>query len=315
MSGHTARVRAGNDRASLYTEITDKIIAELEAGRIPWVQPWGTAAIKAPLAMPRNASTQRKYSGINVLILWGSLYEHGFSGQSWLTFRQALGVGGHVRKGERGTTVVYADRFTPDDERRRAAEAGEEPGAVPFLKRFTVFNTDQCDGLSEGVAASVVPPPPDQIEPRAEALIAATGADFRIGGARAYYNTSGDFVQVPPPAAYFERSIGIGPHFMNSVIGPGRRPASTATTRVRSAQNRTRAKNWSPKWRVPSFVPRSASCRPCATPTTSAPGWKCCARIIAPSCAPRARHRRPPISCSPFCRPRSVPSLGSEQAA
>jgi antirestriction protein ArdC len=138
MSGHTARVRAGNDRASLYTEITDKIIAELEAGRIPWVQPWGTAAIKAPLAMPRNASTQRGYSGINVLILWGSVIEHGFSGQSWLTFRQALGLGGHVRKGERGTTVVYADRFTPDDERRRAAEAGEEPGAIPFLKRFTV---------------------------------------------------------------------------------------------------------------------------------------------------------------------------------
>ena len=132
---------AGNDRASLYTEITDKIIAELEVGRIPWVQPWGTAAIKAALAMPRNASTQRGYSGINVLILWGAVVEHGFSGQSWLTFRQALGLGGHVRKGERGTTVVYADRFTPDDERRRAAEAGEEPGAIPFLKRFTVRNT------------------------------------------------------------------------------------------------------------------------------------------------------------------------------
>jgi antirestriction protein ArdC len=141
MSGHTARVRAGNDRANLYTEITDKIIAELEVGRIPWVQPWGTAAIKAALAMPRNASTQRGYSGINVLILWGAVVEHGFSGQSWLTFRQALGLGGHVRKGERGTTVVYADRFTPDDERRRAAEAGEEPGAIPFLKRFTVRNT------------------------------------------------------------------------------------------------------------------------------------------------------------------------------
>ena len=182
MSGHTARVRAGNDRASLYTEITDKIIAELEAGRIPWVQPWGTAAIKAPLAMPRNASTQRGYSGINVLILWGAVIEGGFSGQSWLTFRQALGLGGHVRKGERGTTVVYADRFTPEDERRRAAETGEEPGAIPFLKRFTVFNTDQCDGLPEEVAASVAPPPPGQIEPRAEACMAAPGRDFRIGG-------------------------------------------------------------------------------------------------------------------------------------
>ena len=112
MSRHTTRVRAGDDRASLYSEITDKIIAELEAGHIPWVQPWGTAAIKAPLAMPRNAATRRGYSGINVLILWGAVMAGGFSGQSWLTFRQALGLGGHVRKGERGTTVVYVDRFT-----------------------------------------------------------------------------------------------------------------------------------------------------------------------------------------------------------
>jgi antirestriction protein ArdC len=148
MSGHTARVPAGNDRASLYTEITDKIIAELEAGRIPWVQPWGTTAIKARLAMPRNASTHRGYSGINVPILWGSVIERGFSGQSWLTFRQALRLGGHVRKGERGTTIVYADRFTPGDERRRAAEAGEEPGAVPFLKRFTVRNTAAVNRLA-----------------------------------------------------------------------------------------------------------------------------------------------------------------------
>jgi antirestriction protein ArdC len=204
MSSLATRSRSGNSRPGLYQEITDKIIAELEAGRVPWVQPWRTAAASAPLAMPKNASTDRRYSGINVLILWGAVIQHGFSGQSWLTFRQALGLGGHVRKGERGTTVVYADRFTPDDERRRAAEAGEEPGAIPFLKRFTVFNTDQCDGLPKDVAASVDPPPPDQIEPRAEALIAATGADFRIGGARAYYNITGDFVHVPPPAAYFE---------------------------------------------------------------------------------------------------------------
>ena len=87
------------NRTSLYEEITDKIIAELEAGRIPWVQPWGTAAAKAPLAMPQNASTRRRYSGINVLILWGAVIERGFSGQSWLTFRQALGLGGQRPKG------------------------------------------------------------------------------------------------------------------------------------------------------------------------------------------------------------------------
>jgi len=111
---------------------------------------------------------------INVLILWGAVIERGFSGQSWLTFRQALGLGGNVRKGEHGTTVVYADRFTPEDERRRAERDGDEPG-------FTVFNAAQCDGLPKDVAIVAPPPPPGLIEPRVETLIRATGIDFRIG--------------------------------------------------------------------------------------------------------------------------------------
>jgi len=196
--------QAPHDRASLYDDITNKIIGELEAGRLPWVQPWGTAAAKAPLAMPRNASTGRAYSGINVLILWGSVIEQGYPGQSWLTFRQALALGANVRKGERGTTVVYADRFIPDDEKRRAREAGEDAQAIPFLKRFTVFNTAQCEGLPDDLAAPVPPPAPNLIEPRVEALIKATGVDFRIGGNRAFYAPGPDFVQVPPPQAYFE---------------------------------------------------------------------------------------------------------------
>jgi antirestriction protein ArdC len=204
MSKNSAGTPTRRERANLYAEITDKIIAELEAGRIPWVQPWGSPTARATIAMPRNASTQRRYSGINVLILWGSVIEHGFNGQSWLTFRQALGLGGNVRKGERGTTVVYADRFTPEDERKRAAETDDTPGQIAFLKRFTVFNTDQCEGLPEEITTAAPPPPPGLIEPRAEALIAATGADFRIGGSRAFYSPTHDFVQVPPPQAYFE---------------------------------------------------------------------------------------------------------------
>ena len=204
MSRQSTHPRSGADRTNLYDDITGKIIAELEAGRIPWVQPWGTAAAKAPLAMPQNASTRRRYSGINVLILWGAVIERGFAGQSWLTFRQALSLGGNVRKGERGTTVVYADRFIPDDEKKRARENGDEAQAIPFLKRFTVFNTDQCENLPEEIAAAAPPPAPGMIEPQAEALIRATGADFRIGGGRAFYSPPHDFVQVPPPAAYFE---------------------------------------------------------------------------------------------------------------
>jgi antirestriction protein ArdC len=106
MSRSAARACADRDRTSLYQEITDKIIAELEAGRVPWVQPWGTEQAKASLAMPRNAATHRQYSGINVLLLWGAVIEHGFNAQNWLTFRQALGLRANVRKGEHGTTVV-----------------------------------------------------------------------------------------------------------------------------------------------------------------------------------------------------------------
>lgn len=204
MSTQDRSARPGSDRASVYDDITNKIIGELEAGRFPWVQPWGSAAVKAPLAMPQNAATGRRYSGINVLILWGAVIEHGFPGQSWLTFRQALSLGGNVRKGERGTTVVYADRFTPEDEKRRAPEAGEDAQAIPFLKRFTVFNAAQCEGLPEEVAVAAPPPDPGLIEPRVEALIRATGIDFRIGGDRAFYVPAHDYVVVPPPQAYFE---------------------------------------------------------------------------------------------------------------
>jgi antirestriction protein ArdC len=78
MSRHSARALTGSDRTSLYDEITAKIIAEVEAGRVPWAQPWGTAAAKAPLGMPKNAATGRRYSGINVLILWRSVTERDY---------------------------------------------------------------------------------------------------------------------------------------------------------------------------------------------------------------------------------------------
>jgi antirestriction protein ArdC len=182
-----AREAAG--KPSLYQEVTDRIIAELEAGRAPWAQPWGRA--KAGLGLPRNAATGRHYSGVNILILWGAVIEKGFAGQNWLTFRQALDLGGHVRKGERGTTVCYADRFIPQTEIERAQRDGDDPEAVPFLKRFSVFNVAQCDGLPESAFA--------------EALIAATGADVRIGGDKAFYVPSADYIQVPPQPAFFQQ--------------------------------------------------------------------------------------------------------------
>ncbi len=193
----------GEERSNLYAEVTSRIIAELEAGRVPWVQPWGRA--KAELGLPENAATRRPYSGINILILWGAVIARGYSSQHWLTFRQALALGGSVRKGEHGTTVFYADRYIPKAAMDRASEMGEEPEAVAFLKRFTVFNVAQCDGLPEAAIAVPLPLPVREIIPAAETLIAATGADFRIGGDRAFYVPSADFIQVPPQPAFFDQ--------------------------------------------------------------------------------------------------------------
>jgi antirestriction protein ArdC len=224
-SRRAAGGRLLNDRASLYEEITVKIIGELEAGRLPWVQPWASPAVNVPVGLPKNAATCRPYSGINVLILWSAVIEHGFAVQSWLTFRQALSHGGHVRRGERGTTVVYADRFIPDDVRERARESGKEPRSITFLKRFTVFNAEQCEGLPEGIATGAPPVETNLILPQAEALIQATGADIRIGGDRAYYDVAGDFIRVPPPQAFFEpinwhRTVN---HELSHWVGAGHR--------------------------------------------------------------------------------------------
>lgn len=202
MSGKS-KERSSGERGSLYQEVTDKIIAELEQGRFPWVQPWGRA--KSGLELPKNAATGRRYSGVNILILWGAVIEKGFAAQRWLTFRQALDLGGNVRKAERGTTVCFADRFIPKAELERVQKEGGEPEAVPFLKRFTVFNVEQCDGLPASASAAAPMLPERQIIPHAEALIAATHADFRIGGERAFYVPSADYIQVPPQPAFFEQ--------------------------------------------------------------------------------------------------------------
>lgn len=196
-----ARCAAGaqDARGSLYDEVTASIVAQLEEGVFPWVRPW-SKALAAP-GLPRNAVTGRAYSGINVLILWGAVIEGGWPSQDWLTFRQALAAGGCVRKGERGRTVFYADRFVPKAE-REAGESDEAARGIAFLKRFTVFNVAQCEGLPEKLTAAPAPLPERELHDNAEALIASTGADLRIGGAEAFYSPSADYVQVPPQPAF-----------------------------------------------------------------------------------------------------------------
>jgi antirestriction protein ArdC len=154
--------------------------------------------------MPHNGVSGRVYSGINVLILWASGIEQGYGSQRWLTYRQAEQAGGHVRRGEKGTVICYADRFTPRDEAEKARGEDREARTITFLKRFTVFNLAQCEGLPEELTS--IPALPDPILAIAEAdrVIAASGADFRIGGGEAFYSPSQDYVQVPPQAAFHD---------------------------------------------------------------------------------------------------------------
>lgn len=197
-------------RESLYQEVTDRIVADLERGHVPWVRPWGKNP--ASVGLPCNATSGRPYSGINILILWDAVLAEGWPTQRWLTFRQAQDLGGTVRKGARGTTVFYAAKFVP---KRRDAEARPEnegtdgspkhpdqSRAVPFLKRFTVFNIAQCEGLPDELQANPAATSEGRRLADADALISATGVDLRMGGQDAFYSPSGDYIVVPPLAAF-----------------------------------------------------------------------------------------------------------------
>jgi antirestriction protein ArdC len=185
---------------SLYDQVTDRIIAELQEGRLPWIQPWDQAGTS--VGLPRNAGTGRCYSGINILILWSAVIARGHASQAWLTYRQAEALGGHVRRGEQGVTICFADRFTPRSEIDRASADGGAVRQIAFLKRFTVFNVDQCEdlpGTLPGLAGAL---PERAILSEADALIDATGCDFRVGGDQACYAPGLDFVSVPAPERY-----------------------------------------------------------------------------------------------------------------
>lgn len=193
----------GASRATLYEDVTARIVRELEQGTVPWVKPWKESGV--PLGLPRNAATQRAYTGVNVLILWDAVMRRGFARQEWLTYRQAQSLGGHIRKGERGTVVCHADTFVPKAERERAAECGEDPSAVPFLKRFVVFNVEQAEGLPTHIAAasqSSADTAAGDGWPEVGALIAATGITIREGGNEAYYHPREDFIRMPLRTAF-----------------------------------------------------------------------------------------------------------------
>ena len=182
-------------RVDIYARITEKIVADLERGVRPWMRPWSVANAADRVTRPLRHNGL-PYSGMNVLLLWSEAMARGFASPTWMTFKQALELGGVVRKGEIGSMVVFASRFTKTD----VGPAGEEfDREIPFLKAYTVFNVAQIDGLPDcyyGVDAPVADPI-QRIE-HADRFFANTGAVIRHGGEQAYYSPASDHIQMPP---------------------------------------------------------------------------------------------------------------------
>jgi antirestriction protein ArdC len=188
-------------RPDVYARITSRIIDDLERGVRPWLKPWSVANTTGRITRPLRHNGQ-PYSGINVVLLWSEAVTRGFTLPTWMTFRQALALGGHVHKGETGSMVVYANRVTRTETDENGDDVERE---IPFLKAYTVFCVDQIDGLPVHYYAKIDPilDPVARIG-RADAFYAAARADIRHGGTQAYYALTSDHVQMPPFATFHD---------------------------------------------------------------------------------------------------------------
>lgn len=178
----------------IYEKITTQIVNELERGVRPWMKPWSDNSSRIMRPLRANFIP---YRGINVVTLWSEAMEKGFANPLWMTFRQALALGGHVRRGEKGSLVVYASKITRTETNTQTGDDMERD--IPFLKGYTVFNADQIEGLP---AQYYVKPEPvrDPVQriAGAETFFAATGAAISHGGNMAFYSQTQDRIQMPP---------------------------------------------------------------------------------------------------------------------
>lgn len=182
------------NREDVYTRVTNRIVADLENGVRPWLKPWNADYAAGRITRPLRHNDE-PYKGINVLMLWDAAETKGYACPHWMTFKQAQELGSHVRKGEKGTPVVFASVF----KKTEAGDNGEDvEREIPFLKEYYVFNCEQIEGLPEKYTKRAEPPKHDMVRnDRAEAFFANLGADIRHGGNRAFYSLTGDYVQLP----------------------------------------------------------------------------------------------------------------------
>ncbi len=183
-------------KRDLYTEVSQRIVSELERGAAPWVKPWSATPGQN---VPQNAVTNRPYSGCNVILLWLTR-SRGWATPRFLTFKQAIEAGGNVRKGEHGTKVFFVKQLQIKD----SPGEDSETRLVPMLREYTVFNVDQCDNLPDGVKSGkpMRVRNPDTRDSLADEFLSCIGADIREGHGEAYYVPGHDFISMPAFEAF-----------------------------------------------------------------------------------------------------------------
>lgn len=184
-------------KRDLYAEVSARIVAELERGAAPWIKPWSA---NPGANTPCNAATNRPYSGCNVVLLWMARAA-GYHTPRFLTFKQALELGGNVRKGEHGTKVYFVKQLQLRDQ---GADDDASTRLVSMMREYTVFNVDQCDHLPDNIITGkpIRVRNPDTRDELADAFLRATGADIREGHGEACYIPSRDFISMPAFAGF-----------------------------------------------------------------------------------------------------------------
>lgn len=188
----------------VYQRITDQIVAAIESGVGAVELPWHRS--DAPISRPINAFTGQPYQGINVLSLWATAMMGEFASGYWATFKQWRFLGAQVRKGEKGSPIVFYKRYlpgSPNGEARtpQAPETGDNGnGTVRWFARTSwAFNADQVEGWSP---PEIVSPSPAEVLAQAEHFVAATGAVIRHGADGACYHPSTDIIEMPAREAF-----------------------------------------------------------------------------------------------------------------
>ena len=251
-------------KAAVYTRVTERILADLAQGVRPWIKPWSAANTEGKIAraLRFNGTPNR---GMNVLLLWGEAMDRGYQAPIWMTYKQAQELGGQVRKGETGSLVVYADRFTKTETGDKGQEIERE---IPFMKGYTVFNVGQIDGLPAQYQQAPCPAPePLQLIAQAEAFFKATGARFQHGGNHAFYAPARDFIQLPPAEAFKDPEATPPPRPTSSSTGPATRAATRGNLESALVMMPTLLRSLSPSWAPRFSVLILASRRRSATTT------------------------------------------------